>query len=181
MFPEKTFPLQQGALDSLCAVYSVLNCMNALGELDSVQEAEKLFQRVIRWSGKYGHVAEAVCQGFDPISDDGSQINEIARKASRRNLLAEPQILKSGSNLAAMIDQSPSGGLVYFHDRGDRRKTHYTMVRRREGRGAFPLWDSYGFKALTVTDKGVSVDGCPVTVTHFWSARLKRMRQSRPG
>lgn len=181
MFPEKTFPLQQGALDSLCAVYSVLNCMNALGELGSVREAEQLFQRVIRWSGKHGNVAEAICQGFDPISDDVSEINEIARKASRRNLLAEPQILEPGSDLAAMIDQSPSGGLVYFRDHDDRWKTHYTMVRKRKGRGTFPLWDSYGFKALTVTDKGVSVDGRPVTVTHFWSARLKRKRQSRPG
>lgn len=180
MFAEKTFPLQQGAVDSLCAVYSVLNCMNALGELDSVQEAEKLFQRVIRWSGDHGNVAEAVCRGFDPTSRDGSDINEIARKASRRNLLAEPQILKSGSNLAAMIDQSPFGGLVYFHDQGDRRKTHYSMVRNRKGRGAFPLWDSYGFNALKVTDKGMSVDDHSVTVTHFWRAIPKKKRQPGP-
>lgn len=181
MFPEKTFPLQQGAVDSLCAVYSVLNCMNALGELDSVQEAEQLFQRVIRWSGEHGNVAEAICQGFDPISGDGSEINEIARTASLRNLLAEPQILEPGSDLAAMIDQSPSGGLVYFHDHDDRWKTHYSMVRNRKGRGAFPLWDSYGFKALTVTETGACVDGRHVTVTHFWQAIPTHKRQSRPG
>ncbi len=140
--------------------------MNILGELDSVEDAEALFQRVIRWSD----AAEAVCQGFDPISDEGSEINEMAHEVSGRDLLGEPQTLNPDSNLAAIIDQSSAGGLIYFHDQSDCQKNHYTVVRKRTAQGAFPLWDSYGFKALTVTDKGASVDGSPVTVTHFWQA-----------
>lgn len=172
MFPEKAFPLQQGALDSLCAVYSVLNCLNALGELDCHVEACKRFRTVMP---EFEMPVDAVLDGFDPGTERGSDISWLGQVLSRRahgkpELLHGPLRIASDRDLASLLDDSEAGGIIYFHDLQEADLTHYTFVKKRLADGVFPLWDSYGFSGLDLTPDGAFVDGQAVTVTHLWLA-----------
>lgn len=175
MFPDKTFPLQQGALDSLCAVYSVLNCMNALGELKSYADACDLFRKV---APKFERPIPALLRGFDPGTQDYSDVWWFGKNLARREILKPRVKLRSIQALVTQLDGSPAGGIIYFRDLKDRKFTHYTFVKKRLADGAFPLWDSYGFTTLRLTPDDAFVDGCKVEVTHFWEAVCKPSRSS---
>ncbi len=171
MFPEKTFPLQQGAMDSLCAVYSVLNCLNALGELDCPEHACALFRSIVP---KLGRPVNAVLDGFSPGTERYSDIKWLGQEAAQRNLLEGPVKLDSGDDLARRLDASDAGGVIFFRDIEARESTHYTYVKKRRADGVFPLWDSYGFSLLVVTLDSSFADGHAIEVTHFWEAVPKR-------
>lgn len=170
VFPDKMFPLQQGALDSLCGVYSVLNCMNALGELDSHAEACDRFRKV---APKIERPIPAVLEGFDPGTKQYSDVWWFGKRLARREILKPRVKLRSSKALATQLDDSPAGGIIYFRDWEDVDLTHYTFVKKRQTDGAFPLWDSYGFSMLQITPEGAFVDCRKVEVTHFWEAVCK--------
>lgn len=178
MFPVKQFPLQQGDVDSLCAIYSVLNCLFMLGELDDVEEAENIFKGIALWLGE---PAAALAEGFDPANPDmTSDITKIGRKAAGRKMLDGPHVVNGSLELGALVTMSEAGGLIYFRDKSNEGSTHYSVVRKARADGMFLLCDSYGMQLLACTSDGVFVDGHGVEVTHFWAAIPKEPRNPAP-
>ncbi|MBB3858989.1 hypothetical protein GGQ88_000229 [Novosphingobium hassiacum] len=170
VFPEKAFPLQQGAVDSLCAVYSVLNGMNALGELQSQADACDCFRRVVP---EFNRPAQAILDGFNPGGDRYSDIHWLGRALAGREFLSRPMHVTSVNELKDLLVSSKAGGVIYFRAREDHSLTHYTYVKPRRLDGAFPLWDSCGCDLLLLSLDGAFIDGQPIEVTHFWAANRK--------
>ncbi|MBU0832125.1 MAG: hypothetical protein KKH33_07045 [Alphaproteobacteria bacterium] len=173
MFPKKKFPLQQGDLDYLCAVYCVLNCLNALGELQCVAAAGAQFSKLFRSiaKDKMGDPIGAITQGFDPVSAGISDINWLGKIAAGREMLDDVRDVETAQDLDAMLASSPMGGIIYFYSAADAELTHYTFVKKVGPPGCYPLWDSFGFQHLNIRADQIEIDGNHVFVTHFWKAR----------
>lgn len=169
MFQEQTFPLQQGAMDSLCAIYSVLNAMNALGELRDCMTAKGIYDHVIPKI----HLPFAVTKGSYPIDPDvGPIINWLSSIMSKRIIFSDVLCDVSQEQIFAEIIQSEHGGIIYINDGPGDLDTHYTFFKPARKDGALPLWDSRGLDLLELTRTGALVNGHAITITHLWKAEL---------
>jgi hypothetical protein len=159
---EKCFPLQQGDLDSLCAVYAVINSLylqtKGVGwpsdKSDSLAFGEKLFVHLIERIALEGNLFLTITAGMDV--DDVLWLVEKAKIYLGEHTPENAKVIEA---LGGSVVENPtleclkkyvqSGVqvIVSFVRQSD-GFDHYTVVSSMEEDGVISIFDSYGLSQL---------------------------------
>jgi hypothetical protein len=148
----KMKPYEQGALDGLCAVYSIVNAVRIISGLGE-EESKELFKEIILYLEKTNDLSKILLSGIG-LPTIGSILNDVVgERISRRSMpFKQYQDTPLEEFWSEMMD---------FLNDGDRR----AILIGLDGR----LWDHWSI-VESITEKQI----------HFFdSYKLKRLNRSR--
>ena len=142
----------QGALDGLCAVYSIVNAVRIIADIDD-EQARELFKRILVYLERSKDLSRILTEGIG-LTTIGGILQDVVNDSIRRRRMPFKHHPKTTLDefWAAMMD---------FLEAGSRRAI---LI----GLGG-PLWDHWSI-VHSITDK---------QIYFFDSHRLKRLNRSR--
>jgi hypothetical protein len=145
-------PYEQGALDGLCAVYSIVNATRIVSGIGE-EEAKELFKEIIRYLETKKDLGKILIEGIDLLTIGGILGEVVGDRIKNRYM---PFKLSPETPLDQFWNE-----MMAFLSGGDRRAI---LI----GVGG-PMWDHWSI-VESITDK---------QIRFFDSYRLKRLNRSR--
>ena len=145
-------PYEQGALDGLCAVYSIVNATRIVSGIGE-EEAKDLFKQIIRYLESNKDLGKILIEGIDLLTIGGI-LGEVVGDRIKNRYMPFKQ------NPDTPLDEFWNE-MMSFLSSGDRRAI---LI----GVGG-PMWDHWSI-VESITDK---------QIRFFDSYRLKRLNRSR--
>lgn len=144
-------PLQQGDLDSLCGIHSIINVLAASGAVTTRRSQERLFKQLMRGLARHrAKPIKVMWQGMD-VDLLRSLLREAARKLSTPHVTYQVKRLKAASYsdlaeaLLLLSRKRQKGWLPILSIRG--KYNHWTVIERIT-RDRIYLLDSNGTRYL---------------------------------
>ncbi len=145
-------PYEQGALDGLCAVYSIVNATRIVSGIGE-DEAKELFKEIIRYLETKKDLGKTLIEGINLLTIGGILGEVVGARIKNRSM---PFKLSPETPLDQFWNE-----MMNFLGGGDRR----TILIGVGG----PMWDHWSI-VESITDK---------QIRFFDSYRLKRLNRSR--
>ena len=145
-------PYLQGALDGLCAIYSIVNATRIVAGIDE-SEARELFHRIIAYLDRTRNLSNVLISGIGLVTIGGILRNVVGRRIPTRSMpfKHDPEV-----SLDAFWTE-----ILKFLTEGNRRAV---LI----GLGG-PVWDHWSV-VHSITDR---------QIRFFDSHRLKRLNRTR--
>lgn len=159
----KKFPFQQGDLDDFCSIYALINLIAARqGGMDAV-DAQRLFVRMINRVHHHGNLRLTTIDGIDP--------DEIEWLGKAVKVPLESFSIPSVKQVTAAAKKYAIIFCTFNFDNIDPTdpRTHYTVIKSNSVTAAFELYDSYGYKTVSIKNGEWFLDKEQITVNAvFW-------------
>jgi hypothetical protein len=145
-------PYLQGALDGLCAIYSIVNAVRIISDIDD-EESKELFQRILNYLEKTKDLSRVLTEGIGLTTIGGILRDIVNDKITQR---AMPFKHRPDTSLDEFWSE-----MMYFLDGGCKRAI---LI----GLGG-PIWDHWSI-VHSISDR---------QIYFFDSNKLKRLNRSR--
>ena len=167
----KKFPLQQGDLDYFCSIYAALNFLHLKGKLESIENAEKLFRKIVHAikDDEHGDIVGYITKGifeYDALFPLDLIKNGIGIEYSIKNEIIE--LFNNGEDIYKFINDNAPIFVYLIRVDGF---THYTIIDGIKRGGSISLFDSYGFSEISFKDENFMLDGVIIMKMKAWTIR----------